>query len=98
VRSGSWGEVELLARAWADVLGRDAAAIDDLVDFARAAPPASLFPEPLLRSDDLAEARVERGPRWGQLLARAEELQLDGRLASRADALEWLREAARESE
>ena len=37
-----------------------------------------------------------KGPLWSELLREAEELQLDGRLDSRAGALAWLAARAQE--
>lgn len=51
---------------------------------------AELWPEPLLGSSDLEAAGLPRGPAWKQLLHEAEQRQLDGALATRAAALEWL--------
>ncbi len=57
-----------------------------------------LRPQPLLASADLAAAGVARGPRWGALLARSEELQLDGVLKTREQALEWLSARAQDGQ
>lgn len=53
-----------------------------------------LRPAPLVTSADLAAVGVERGPRWGALLAQAEELQLERVLVTREQALAWLAEQA----
>ncbi|HEV8113249.1 MAG TPA: CCA tRNA nucleotidyltransferase [Planctomycetota bacterium] len=57
---------------------------------------AGLFPAPLVTSADLGQAAVPKGPLWSELLREAEELQLDGRLDSRAGALAWLAARAQE--
>ncbi len=57
-----------------------------------------LRPSPLIASADLTAAGVPRGPRFGALLAQAEELQLELVLTSRAQALAWLAERARETD
>lgn len=49
-----------------------------------------LRPEPLLRGQDILDRDVRPGPRVGELLRAAYELQLDGRLKDRGQALEWL--------
>ena len=46
-----------------------------------------------ITSAELDELGIERGPSWSRLLREAEDLQLDGELADRAAALEWLRGA-----
>ena len=48
-------------------------------------------PAPWITSEDLARAGVAPGPRFGELLREAEELQLDGKLRDRNEALRWLR-------
>jgi hypothetical protein len=62
----------------------------ELTEFGRGLGPGELSPEPLLGSADLAQAKVPPGPRWGQLLALAEEQQLQGRMGGREAALAWL--------
>ena len=55
-----------------------------------------LFPEALVTSVELAAAGIARGPRWGELLRAAEDLQLEGRLRSPEDARDWLAACAAE--
>lgn len=50
----------------------------------------ALKPEPLLRGKDLLDRGVAAGPRVGEMLRDAYELQLDGRLRDREAALAWL--------
>jgi tRNA nucleotidyltransferase/poly(A) polymerase len=52
---------------------------------------AELHPTPWLTPADLADARVARGPKWKELLDAAETEQLEGRLRSREQALQWLK-------
>jgi poly(A) polymerase len=58
----------------------------------------ALIPPPLLRGDDVLAAGVPSGPRVGELLKEAAELQLEGRLAERVAALAWLAERLRSGE
>jgi hypothetical protein len=90
VRRPAWPDASALARAWCDVLRLSPAVLDEVDRFARETDPDALTPDPLLTSADLAASGVERGWRWGRLLARAEDLQLDGVLETREDALRWL--------
>jgi len=53
-------------------------------------PRAELDPPPLLGGNDLIRAGCAPGPALGATLARIRELQLDGVLASAAEALTWL--------
>ncbi len=48
-------------------------------------------PPPWITSEDLERAGVAPGPRFGELLREAEDLQLDGRWRDRNEALAWLR-------
>lgn len=50
-----------------------------------------LRPAPLVSGKDLLEAGYTEGPAIGQALRKIEELQLEGRLKSRQEALEWVR-------
>jgi poly(A) polymerase len=89
-RDPLWSRVERMLRAWLVADGEPTAGLDDLQRFAAHLTPAELQPAPLIRSQDLMEAGIARGPRWHQLLSAAEELQLDGELATREEALAWL--------
>lgn len=53
-------------------------------------------PVPLLTGDDLLALGFRAGPRVGQVLQEAEELQLEERLKSREEALAWARQRLRE--
>jgi len=72
-------------------LGVTGSDLAQLVAFGATLGPEDLHPEPLVRSEDLARVGIPRGPRWGELLAQAEELQLEGLHTSREQALAWLR-------
>jgi tRNA nucleotidyltransferase/poly(A) polymerase len=52
-------------------------------------PPEALKPEPLLNGHDLLALGLTPGPRVGQILREVEELQLEERLKSREEALEF---------
>jgi poly(A) polymerase len=49
-------------------------------------------PAPLLRGHDLLEMGLVPGPQFGRILAAVSEAQLDGTLATRDQALAWVRE------
>ncbi|GAB5404628.1 MAG: CCA tRNA nucleotidyltransferase [Aureliella sp.] len=49
-----------------------------------------LDPDPILTGADLIEAELSPGPRFKELLSEVRALQLDGQLADRESALEWL--------
>lgn len=91
--SAAWRDGRALALARAEACGSALPAVAELDRLAGALGPGELAPEPLLASSDLAALGVPRGKRWGELLARALELQLDGRLRARDEALAWLRSA-----
>jgi poly(A) polymerase len=52
-----------------------------------AMPPEAIRPQPLLTGDDLIAAGYLPGPRFKEILGAVEEAQLEGRIASNADAL-----------
>ena len=68
----------------------------DLYEFVRRkleqTPPEQIRPQPLLTGDDLIAAGYTPGPRFKQVLAMVEDAQLEGTLADRAAALEFVRE------
>ena len=49
-----------------------------------------LIPPRLLNGHDLMERGCERGPKMGDILTQAQDLQLEGRLKDRDEALAWL--------
>ncbi len=67
----------------------------DAYDFSReqlrSMPPESIRPTPLITGQDLIEAGYEPGPRFKEVLSAVEDAQLEGRLASREAAMEYVR-------
>jgi putative nucleotidyltransferase with HDIG domain len=55
-------------------------------------PPEELKPPPLITGDDLVAAGYQPGPQFSRMLAAAEDAQLEGRIASREEALRVVRE------
>jgi hypothetical protein len=55
-----------------------------------------LAPEPLLSGEDLIAAGLKPGPRFGQLLEKAYDAQLEGELTHRDQAKEWLNRQSRD--
>jgi poly(A) polymerase len=53
-------------------------------------PPEKMRPEALVTGDDLISAGYPPGPRFREILEAVEDAQLEGRLASRAAALEFV--------
>jgi tRNA nucleotidyltransferase/poly(A) polymerase len=96
VREESWALACRATLAWQSAHagrlldGASAARLDTLEAERGSLTVEELFPAPLLTSDDLAAANVERGPRWGTLLRDLETRQLDLELRTRAEALAWL--------
>jgi len=56
-------------------------------------PPENIRPSALMTGDDLIAAGYVPGPRFGEILGAVEDAQLEGRLLSREDALEFVRNA-----
>jgi len=50
-----------------------------------------LVPPPLVNGRDVMALGIPAGPRVGELLGEAQDLQLEGGLKTREEALEWLR-------
>jgi len=55
-------------------------------------PPSEIRPQPLVTGRDLIEMGHVPGPRFREILAAIEDLQLEGRLKNRDEALAYLRE------
>jgi poly(A) polymerase len=53
-------------------------------------PPEKMRPAPLLTGDDLIEAGYVPGPRFKEILAAVEDGQLESRLQSKRDAMEFV--------
>ena len=66
----------------------------DLYDFTRAKlaemPPEQVRPKPLITGYDLLEAGYEQGPRFKEILAAVEDGQLEGRLKTRDEAMQFV--------
>jgi len=54
-------------------------------------PPEEIRPAPLITGDDLISAGYEPGPRFKQILFAVEDAQLEGRVQSKEEALEFVR-------
>jgi poly(A) polymerase len=54
-------------------------------------PAEAIRPEPLITGRDLIDAGYEPGPRFKEILAAVEDAQLEGRLATREAAMEYVR-------
>jgi len=67
----------------------------DAYDYSReqlhSIPPEAIRPTPLITGRDLIEAGYDPGPRFKEVLAAVEDAQLEGRLASREAAMEYVR-------
>ena len=50
-----------------------------------------IIPLPLVRGDDLIALGLKPGPKFGEILEAAETQQLEGKLRTREEALEWVR-------
>jgi poly(A) polymerase len=54
-------------------------------------PPETIRPTPLITGRDLIDAGYKPGPRFTEILSAVEDAQLEGRLASREAAMEYVR-------
>ena len=53
-------------------------------------PPEAMRPEPLISGDDLIARGYEPGPRFKEILGAVEDAQLEGRLQSREEAMDFV--------
>ena len=51
-----------------------------------------IIPSPLLRGDDLIALGLKPGPKFGEILQAVQTRQLEGRLRTADDALEWVKQ------
>ena len=68
----------------------DRDAVDGVRTLRTSERPERLRPDPLLDGSDLRAHGLDPGPRFGELLREAEDLQLEGELTTRDDAVAWL--------
>lgn len=102
LRDPAWPRARDLAAAWGDDRALDPDLEGghlghvgrELAELGQGLSDERLHPAPLLGSADLRDAGVAPGPRYGELLAAAEDLQLQGLLSDRGAALAWLAEQA----
>jgi poly(A) polymerase len=59
-------------------------------------PPEQIRPTPLITGDDLIAAGYKPGPQFKELLTAVEDAQLDGSISTKEEAMELVRERARE--
>jgi tRNA nucleotidyltransferase (CCA-adding enzyme) len=90
-------DLELLARvAKSDCLGRtggfDCSSIDVFLERARALGVEHAAPDPLVKGRHLLALGVEPGPRMGEILRAIYEHQLDGRVTTFEEGLQYARE------
>jgi poly(A) polymerase len=84
---------EHLALHRADCLAshRNLSAYEFLVQKRQEIPPEKMRPSPLVTGDDLIAAGHVPGPKFKEILSAVEDAQLEGRLISRSDALDFVR-------
>lgn len=92
VRDPGWSAALALLRSRPDANSEE---LESLARWAETLSDTELRPPPLISSADLQASALPRGPQWKLALEAAEELQLEGVLATREQALEWLAERAR---
>ena len=95
-RAARAGDGLRLARAWRMADGGDTAELDLLEQQLGRLSQSDLRPASWISSADLERSKIARGPQWKRLLEEAETERLEGRLATREAALDWLEQRARE--
>ena len=73
---------------------RNLDAYEFVTKFLRETPPSKVRPPRLVTGDDLRDLGLPPGPLYGEILRAVEDAQLEGRLASRQDALTFARQLA----
>jgi len=96
MREAAFPEGAALARARAVADGRDPSGIESALRERAQLGNAGLRPLPLVAPEDVRRAGIPGGKAFGELLRQAEDLQLDGRLGTRDEALAWLAQRVRE--
>lgn len=87
---GDLGVVALkIAQIMAELEGREG--LQPLVEQLLKASKLGQLPERLVNAMDLKNCGVEPGPRFGEILKEIYLLQLEGRLVSREDAIDWIK-------
>jgi poly(A) polymerase len=83
---------ELLALHRADALATtgDARHVDFCEDYLRNEPSGPINPPPLLTGHDLVQHGLKPGARFATILGRVRDAQLEGRIASKEEALDWI--------
>jgi len=64
---------------------------DYMLQQQRSTPPEEVRPKPLVTGRDLIQAGYTPGPRFKEILSAVEDAQLEGRLAAREQAMEFVR-------
>lgn len=85
---------DLLELCRADCLAShgDLSTIGEILSYLEALPPEGAAPPRLITGEDLQALGYRPGPRFREILTAVEDAQLEGRLASRDEALAWTRE------
>jgi poly(A) polymerase len=85
------GDLVKLIRAQVDAANADATAINFVETYLRTTPREEIDPPELLTGDDLICLGCRPGPHFKSLLTRVRDAQLEGRLATSAEAIEFVR-------
>ena len=97
VREAEWPAAAALTRARHLAEGSDPSPLEELDAFAASLGPLGRSPAPLLGAQDFRAAGIAPGPRYGALQRELEELQLELRLTTPAEARAWLARRAAET-
>src|ERR1700761_5789049 len=91
------GIEELLALHRVDALAStgDLQQVEYCLDYLENQPTGPINPPPLLTGHDLVRHELKPGPRFKVLLEQVRELQLEGRIRSKREALEWVEQQLR---
>lgn len=90
MREPGWHSAVELALAAARARSADISVLQSWALEREAVTDETLFPTPWIQPQQLAEAGLAKGPRWGSVLEESLRMQLGGDLKSAADARAWL--------
>jgi poly(A) polymerase len=84
------GELLALDRAWAQARGTAHDDVQFCQDYLHARPAADINPPELINGDDLRKLGLAPGPQFKDLLETVRDAQLDGRISTRHEALDYV--------
>ena len=92
MRSGTFQEELEFHKIHLSVLEKNLKTFHELKNFYNSLNKEDIFPDPLITGNDLIEQGFTPDPSWGNLLDELDLMQLDGKIQSKEDAFEWIKQ------